>query len=73
MSGAALDYDSLMQANLARVFNERDAARRFEAAAELYWPHLSPDFSFRATGPFRGSGLPARLGDDSTPKSSRPI
>jgi hypothetical protein len=36
MSGAALDYDSLMQANLARVFNERDAARRFKAAAELY-------------------------------------
>jgi hypothetical protein len=23
MSGAALDYDSLMQANLARVFTER--------------------------------------------------
>jgi hypothetical protein len=36
MSGAALDYDSLMQANLTRVFNERDAARRFKAAAELY-------------------------------------
>jgi SnoaL-like domain len=36
MSGAALDYDGLMQANLARVFNERDAARRFKAAAGLY-------------------------------------
>jgi hypothetical protein len=36
MSEPALDYDSLMQANLARVFNERDAGRRFKATEELY-------------------------------------
>jgi hypothetical protein len=36
MSGAALDYDSLMMANLTRVFSERDAARRLKAIAELY-------------------------------------
>jgi hypothetical protein len=36
MSGTTLDYDSLMQANLARVFSERDAARRLKAIAELY-------------------------------------
>jgi hypothetical protein len=36
MSEPALDYDSLMQANLARVFNEHDAGRRFKATAELY-------------------------------------
>lgn len=32
----ATAYDRLMQANLARVFNERDAAKRLEAIAELY-------------------------------------
>ena len=32
------DYDRLMQANLARVFNERDAAQRLTAIAELYAP-----------------------------------
>ena len=36
MSTAPLDYDGLMQANLARVFGERDAARRMKAIAELY-------------------------------------
>jgi hypothetical protein len=30
------DYDALMRANLARVFGERDAARRIEAIRELY-------------------------------------
>lgn len=30
------DYDGLMQANLARVFGERDASRRMNAIAELY-------------------------------------
>src|SRR5260221_8239413 len=39
-SGAAseglTDYDCLMQANLARVFGERDAPRRMEAIRELY-------------------------------------
>jgi len=30
------DYDDLMQANLARVFNERDVACRMKANAELY-------------------------------------
>jgi hypothetical protein len=32
----AIDYNRLMQANLARVFNERDAARRIVAIRELY-------------------------------------
>lgn len=36
MSSKSIDYDSLMQANLARVFGERDAARRIKAIAELY-------------------------------------
>lgn len=30
------DYDGLMQANLARVFGERDVSRRMNAIAELY-------------------------------------
>ncbi|TPG59675.1 nuclear transport factor 2 family protein [Roseomonas nepalensis] len=30
------DYDHLLRANLLRVFNERDAARRAVALAELY-------------------------------------
>ncbi|PZR92419.1 MAG: hypothetical protein DI537_13575 [Stutzerimonas stutzeri] len=33
---ASTDYDSLMQANLARVFNERDADKRIESIGELY-------------------------------------
>jgi len=36
MSTAPLDYDSLMQANLARVFGERDASRRLKAIEKLY-------------------------------------
>lgn len=36
MSAAPIDYDGLMQANLARVFGERDASRRTKAIAELY-------------------------------------
>jgi hypothetical protein len=32
----SIDYEDLMQANLARVFGERDAARRLKAIAELY-------------------------------------
>ena len=36
MSAQSIDYDGLMQANLARVFGERDAARRLRAIAELY-------------------------------------
>ena len=35
-SAASIDYDSLMQANLARVFGERDAGRRIKAIRELY-------------------------------------
>lgn len=35
-STAPIDYDGLMQANLARVFGERDAGRRIEAIRELY-------------------------------------
>ena len=30
------DYDALMQANLSRVFGERDASGRMNAIAELY-------------------------------------
>jgi SnoaL-like domain len=36
MSAKALDYNRLMQANLARVFGERDTFRRSKAIAELY-------------------------------------
>lgn len=36
MSAPPIDYDSLMQANLARVFGERDTSRRMKAIAELY-------------------------------------
>src|ERR687894_2827492 len=36
LPGASIDYDRLMQANLARVFNERDASKRTRAIAELY-------------------------------------
>ena len=32
----AIDYNRLMQANLTRVFNERDAGRRIVAIRELY-------------------------------------
>ena len=38
MSTALLDYNALMQANLARVFGERDASRRLKAIAQLYAP-----------------------------------
>ncbi|WP_254634144.1 nuclear transport factor 2 family protein [Mesorhizobium sp. GbtcB19] len=33
---ASIDYDRLMQANLKRVFGERDAGRRLAAIRELY-------------------------------------
>jgi hypothetical protein len=36
MSATSIDYDGLMQANLARVFGERDASHRMKAIAELY-------------------------------------
>jgi len=36
MIDRSIDYDGLMQANLARVFGERDASRRAKAIAELY-------------------------------------
>jgi hypothetical protein len=35
-SATLIDYDDLMQANLARVFGERDASRRAKAIAQLY-------------------------------------
>jgi hypothetical protein len=35
-SQAPIDYDSLMRANLARVFSERDTSRRIAAIRELY-------------------------------------
>ena len=34
----SIDYDRLMQANAARVFSERDSARRLTAIRELYTP-----------------------------------
>lgn len=36
MRGQSTDFDATMQANLATVFNERDAARRVIAIAGLY-------------------------------------
>ena len=36
MSSKSIDFDGLMQANLARVFGERDASRRMDAIAQLY-------------------------------------
>src|SRR5258706_15733166 len=36
MIDQSIDYDGLMQANLARVFGERDTSRRMKAIAELY-------------------------------------
>jgi SnoaL-like domain len=34
--GASINYDRLMRANLASVFNERDAGARIRAIGELY-------------------------------------
>ncbi|MDH7798717.1 MULTISPECIES: nuclear transport factor 2 family protein [unclassified Beijerinckia] len=36
MSAQSVDYNGLMQANLVRVFGERDPARRIAAIRELY-------------------------------------
>jgi hypothetical protein len=36
MNAASIDYDGLMQANLHRVFGERNGGRRIEAIRELY-------------------------------------
>jgi hypothetical protein len=38
MSAPPLDYEGLMQANLTRVFGERDTSRRLKAIAELFAP-----------------------------------
>ena len=38
---ASIDYERFMQANLARVFGERDASRRLKAIAELYAVHAT--------------------------------
>jgi hypothetical protein len=38
MTGSKIDYDALMQANLVRVFRERDASRRLAAIREIYAP-----------------------------------
>ena len=35
-SEASIDYNGLMQANLASVFNERDPVKRLQAIRELY-------------------------------------
>jgi hypothetical protein len=49
MTAEIIDYDSLMQANLARGFGERDTSRRTKAIAELYADDATlPDAS--ATG-----------------------
>lgn len=36
MSAQVEDYNMLMQANLARVFSERDAAKRLRALTDIY-------------------------------------
>jgi hypothetical protein len=36
MSAESIDYHGLMQANLVRVFGERDASRRIDAISGLY-------------------------------------
>ncbi|QND63522.1 nuclear transport factor 2 family protein [Mesorhizobium loti] len=36
MTAEPIDYDALMQANLAHVFGERDAARRMSAITKIY-------------------------------------
>ncbi len=36
MSAQSIDYDEVLQANLTRVFGERDATRRLKAIAKLY-------------------------------------
>ena len=36
MSAESIGYNGVMQANLARVFGERDASRRMNAIADLY-------------------------------------
>jgi hypothetical protein len=36
MRAESIDYNGLMQANLARVFGEHDASRRMNAIAEIY-------------------------------------
>ncbi len=38
MSESKVDYEGLLQANLARVFGERDAKKREAAIADLYAP-----------------------------------
>lgn len=38
MPTTPLDYDGLMQANLARVFGEHDSSRRRKAIEQLYAP-----------------------------------
>ena len=35
-ANAPIDYDAMMQANLTRVFSERDPSRRLQAIRELY-------------------------------------
>src|ERR1700693_4973260 len=36
MTAKTIDYDSLMQANLKRVFGERNSSHRTKAIAQLY-------------------------------------
>ena len=38
---------TVLEANLERIFNERDAARRMHALHELYAPDAIPDSSIR--------------------------
>jgi hypothetical protein len=48
----SIDYDLLMQANVARVFSEHDAGRRLNAIAELYAADASLyETDAAATGP----------------------
>ncbi len=64
---ASIDYERLMQANLVRVFGERDAKRRIAAISELYaevdalLSSLPPNFAFTAIGPAVGHHGVGRL------------
>ncbi len=40
-ASAPVDFDTLMQAHLTRVFGERDPGRRLEALKELYWENAT--------------------------------
>jgi hypothetical protein len=55
------DYDHLLRANLERVFNERDAAKRTAAVAELY---SAEAVMFEPTAIVRGQTAIAKVAGD---------